>query len=140
MVSRLWRAGIWVAAVLAGGVGAAGEGALAAVEAKIAPTAVGRPANISVVFTVPDGSHISPDAPLTLKFKGPSTVRFLSDVLHYKDADKPGAAAPSFTNQATPTATGDHAIEVDATYYVCTAELCNRQTKTLHLKLVAKPK
>jgi hypothetical protein len=119
-------------------VGGTARAAEAAVKASVPATAVGQPAPVSVVFSVPEGSHISPDAPLTLKFKGPEAVHFAKTTLHYADAQKGGAGAPTFSNDATPSAAGTHDLVINASYYVCTAELCNRQTKTLHVALTAK--
>jgi hypothetical protein len=95
-------------------------------------------ATIDIRFNVPAGSHISPDAPLTIKLKGPDGLKFDKPVLHYADAMAPAGDAPRFTDQATPSAAGDADIEAAMTYYVCTADLCNRQSKTEHLHLSVK--
>ncbi len=111
----------------------------ATVRATISPTVpVGKPAKIDIRFSVPSGSHISPDAPLTIKLKGPDRVKFDKPVLHYADAVPPAGDAPRFTDQATATAAGDADIEAAMTYYVCTADLCNRQSKIEHLHLSVK--
>jgi hypothetical protein len=111
----------------------------ATVKATISPhVSVGQPAKIDIRFNVPAGSHISPDAPLTIKLKGPDGLKFDKPVLHYADAMAPAGDAPRFTDQATPSAAGDADIEAAMTYYVCTADLCNRQSKTEHLHLSVK--
>lgn len=111
----------------------------ATVKATITPyVVVGKPAKIDIRFSVPAGSHISPDAPLAIKLKGPEGVKFDKPVLHYADAVPPAGEAPRFTNQATASAAGEADIEAAMTYYVCTANLCNRQSKTEHLHLSVK--
>lgn len=50
------------------------------------------------------GRHISSDAPLSLTFVGPSSVRFEKATLHYEDANNPGAPA----SQATPLSLTNH--------------------------------
>ncbi|HUB09107.1 MAG TPA: hypothetical protein VMB50_19005 [Myxococcales bacterium] len=139
---RKWMVGAGVIGCLgisaAGGSSLAAESDLARVTATAPRARVGQPATVEVVFKVAEGSHISPDAPLSLKFSGPETVRIDRTTLHYRDGSTAGASGPVFQNPVTPLAAGTHDVEIDASYYVCTAELCNRQTKTLHVKLTAK--
>jgi hypothetical protein len=115
------------------------EGADAKVQATVTPkVSVGEAAKIEIRFSVPKGSHISPDAPLTIKLKGPDGITFQKPTLHYADAVPPAGEAPRFVDQATATAAGEDDLEAAMTYYVCTADLCNRQTKTEHLHLSVK--
>ncbi len=128
-----------VIAVLIPGLALAASDVDATVKATITPKVeVGKPAKIDIRFSVPSGSHISPDAPLTIKLKGPDSVTFDKPVLHYADAVPPAGEAPRFTDQATSSAAGDADIEAAMTYYVCTAELCNRKSQTQHLHLSVK--
>jgi hypothetical protein len=111
----------------------------ATVRATISPTvAVGQPADIDIRFSVPAGTHISPDAPLAIKLTGPDGIKFDKPTLHYSDAVPPAGDAPRFTDRATASAPGEADIEAKMTYYVCTANLCNRQSKTEHLHLRVK--
>ena len=120
------------------GVAVAGEAELARVTVNSPHVKVGEAAQVKVTFQVAEGSHISPDAPLKLEFKGPPGVRIERPTLRYKDGAASGGGGPVFQDAVTPLAAGTHDVEIDASYYVCTAELCNRQTKTLHAKVVAK--
>ncbi len=97
---------------------------------------VGRPVAIDIRFQVPSGSHISPDAPLSIRLSGPPAVTIDKPVLHYGDAVPPPGAAPHFVAHATSTLAGEQEIRVAMTYYVCTADLCDmhRKSETLHLR------
>ncbi len=111
----------------------------ATVKATITPSvAVGKSAKIDIRFSVPSGSHISPDAPLAIKLKGPDGLKFDKPVLHYADAVPPAGNAPRFVDGATASAAGEADIEAVMTFYVCTADLCNRQSQTEHLHLSVK--
>jgi hypothetical protein len=105
---------------------------LAAAEAK-----VGAPTALEVKFDVAKDAHISDEAPLTIKLSGDG-VTFEKPVLHYADALKPTGVAPSFKEVVTPTAPGAHTVDVEMSFYVCTAELCNKATEHQKLTLAAK--
>jgi hypothetical protein len=111
----------------------------AKVKATITPSvAVGQAAQIDIRFSVPQGSHISPDAPLAIKLKGPEGLKFDKPTLHYADAVPPAGDAPRFTDRVTASAPVEADLEAAMTYYVCTADLCNRQMQTQHLHLSVK--
>ena len=59
-------------------------------------------------------------------------------VLHYADAQKPVAAGPTFKEAVTATAPGTHSVEVEMSFYVCTAEMCNRASEHKTLTLAGK--
>jgi hypothetical protein len=110
------------------------------VQAELAPAEVvaGQPTKIKIHFTVAPEAHISPDAPLALKFTAPDGVTFAKPVLHYKDALPPAGVAPSFEESVTASSVGTHPIDVAMSFYVCTKDLCDRKTETRTLKLTAK--
>jgi hypothetical protein len=110
------------------------------VQADLAPAevAVGQPTKLKVRFTVAPEAHISPDAPLALKFTAPDGVTFAKPVLHYKDAVTPAGPAPSFEEAVTASSPGTRQIDVAMSFYVCTKDLCDRKTETRTLKLTAK--
>ncbi len=110
------------------------------VKASVAPSpvAVGQKAKVQVRFQLAPEAHISQDAPLTLKFEGPSGVSFERDVMHYADAKEPGVAAPSFEDAVQAQTPGDQEIKVVMSFYVCTATLCNHEKETQTLKLAVK--
>jgi len=110
------------------------------VQADLAPAEVmvGQAAKVKVHFTVAPEAHISPDAPLALKFSSPDGVTFAKPVLHYKDALSPCGPAPSFEESFTASSPGTRQIDVAMSFYVCTKELCDRKTETRTLKLTAK--
>lgn len=98
---------------------------------------VGQPATLEVKFEMAKDAHISDEAPLTLKLKGEG-VTFAKDTLHYADSQKPAAAGPTFKPVVTAATPGDHTVEIDLSFYVCTAELCNKATEHKTLTLTAK--
>ena len=105
---------------------------LAAPEAK-----VGQAATLEVKFGVAKDAHISDEAPLTIKLSGDG-VTFEKPVLHYGDAQKPAGPAPTFKEAVTAVAAGSHTVDLDLTFYVCTAELCNRTTEHRKVTFAAK--
>lgn len=109
-----------------------------AVKLTPAEIGVGQTAKIAIEFKVPASSHISPDAPLSIRVKAPKSVRVERPVLHYKDAIAPAGASPRFEDRAVGDRPGVQEIELALSYYVCTADLCNRETSTRHLQLSVK--
>ena len=105
---------------------------LAAAEVK-----VGEAATLEVKFDVAKDAHISDEAPLSIKLTGDG-VSFEKPVLHYADAQKPAAAGPTFKEAVTASAPGTHTVELEMSFYVCTAELCNKATEHQKIKLSAK--
>src|SRR5581483_9464270 len=86
--------------------------------------AVGHSTKLKVNFDVAEGAHISDEAPLTIKLSGDG-VSFEKPVLHYADSLQPRGPAPKFEEQLTASAPGSHTVDIDLSFYVCTAELCN---------------
>jgi hypothetical protein len=125
---------IWNLSLLAGPV------PLYQVQADLSPAevAVGQPTKVKIRFTVAPEAHISPDAPLALKFSAPDGVTFAKPILHYKDALPPAGAAPSFEEAVTANSPGTRQIDVAMSFYVCTKELCDRKSETRTLMLTAK--
>ena len=99
--------------------------------------AVGQSTALEVQFEVAKDAHISDEAPLTIKLSGEG-VSFEKPVLHYADSLKPRGPAPRFQEQLTATTPGSHTVEIDLSFYVCTAELCNRATDHRKVTLAAK--
>jgi hypothetical protein len=102
-----------------------------------AQVAVGQSTALDVQFDVAKDAHISDEAPLTIKLSGEG-VAFEKPVLHYADSLKPRGPGPRFQEQLTPTAPGSHTVEIDLSFYVCTAELCNRATDHRKVNIAAK--
>jgi hypothetical protein len=98
---------------------------------------VGRSTKLDVQFDVAKDAHISDEAPLTIKLSGEG-VTFEKPVLHYADSLQPRGPGPRFEEQLTPTAPGSHTVEIDMSFYVCTAELCNRTTDHQKVTIAAK--
>lgn len=98
---------------------------------------VGQAGKLEVKFDVMGGAHISDEAPLTIKLSGEG-VSFEKPVLHYADAVKPASPGPKFEETVTATSAGSHTVALDMTFYVCTAELCNRESEHQTLAIVAK--
>ncbi|MHB1844468.1 MAG: hypothetical protein ACYCWW_06500 [Deltaproteobacteria bacterium] len=121
-------------AALAGPLPALGSDADVAVQLASATTTVGKPDRLEIRFRVAPGSHISPEAPLSIRVTAPKDVSVERTVLHYVDAVEKGVA-PRFEDAVTASAPGDHALEVAMSYYVCKAELCDRRTKSEKLIL-----
>ena len=117
----------------------AGTPALYTVKATLAATEVkvGEPATLEVKFDVAKDAHISDEAPLSIKLSGEG-VSFEKAVLHYGDSEKPAAAGPRFKDAVTAKAPGTHTVELEMSFYVCTAEMCNRETEHKQLTLAAK--
>ncbi len=117
----------------------AARAAEASAEVGLSPeaVAVGQAARLEIRFRVPEGSHISPDAPLSIRVSAPPAVKIEKPRLRYADAVSVGAA-PSFADRLTPTAAGEQAIEVSMSYYVCKKDLCDRRTQRATLKLEAR--
>jgi hypothetical protein len=110
------------------------------VQADLTPAEVpvGKPASLTILFKVSPEAHISPDAPLALRFTGPDGVTFSKPVLHYKDAVSKGGPAPRFEDSVTASSPGTRQIDVAMSFYVCTKDLCDRKSETRHLQLTAK--
>jgi hypothetical protein len=110
------------------------------VKASVAPSpiAVGEKARVQVRFQLAPEAHISQEAPLTLKFEGPSGLSFERAVLHYADAKEPGTGAPSFEDAVQAQSPGEQEFKVVMSFYVCTATLCNHEKETQTLKLAVK--
>ncbi|MEN9797059.1 MAG: hypothetical protein RL653_755 [Pseudomonadota bacterium] len=73
-------------------------------------------------------AHISEEAPLKVELAG-KNLKLAKDKLARADAATP--SAPRFEVPFTAEAAGAGAVEVKATFFVCTANLCERQQKVL---------
>jgi hypothetical protein len=109
------------------------------VKTSLAPaqTQVGQSTKLAVQFDVAKDAHISDEAPLTIKLSGEG-VTFEKPVLHYADSLQPRGPGPKFEELLTPTSPGSHTVEIDMSFYVCTAELCNRATDHQKVTIAAK--
>lgn len=73
-------------------------------------------------------AHISDEAPLKVELSG-KHLKLAKDKLARADASSP--SAPRFEVPFTAESAGAGAVEVKATFFVCTANLCERQQKVL---------
>ncbi len=134
MNNRTWGiAGGFLGAVLA----ARAFAAQATVTVTAPPASVGKPAAIDIRFRVAEGSHIDPEAPLSIRLTGPASVRFDKAELHYADAVPPPGPAPRFVVHATAGEAGEQEIRVAMRWYVCAASLCTprHETETVRLRV-----
>ena len=73
-------------------------------------------------------AHISEEAPLKVELTG-KNLKLAKDKLARVDAASP--SAPRFEVPFTAESSGAGAVEVKATFFICTANLCERQQKVL---------
>jgi hypothetical protein len=98
---------------------------------------VGGSTKLELRFEVAKGAHISDEAPLTIKLNGEG-VSFEKPVLHYADALQPRGPGPRFEDLVTVNAAGQHTVDLELSFYVCTAELCNRASAHEKVTVAAK--
>ena len=115
-------------------------GELYSVDVKLAPAIVkvGEPTHLEVAFKVAGDAHISSEAPLTIKLQGPPPLKFERATLHYHDAVAPVGPAPHFDTTVTSETSGTESIQVALSFYVCTAELCDRRSEQRTLTLAVR--
>lgn len=98
---------------------------------------VGSGTKLEISFDVAQGAHISDEAPLTIKLSGEG-VAFEKQTLHYGDSLKPRGPGPKFEDLVTISAPGQHVVDLQMSFYVCTAELCNRASAHETVTVAAK--
>jgi hypothetical protein len=82
------------------------------------------------------GAHVSDEAPLKLTLAGTGSVAPERQTLAYGDSVRKKSAAvkypdPRFEVPIAATGTGPGNVEAKLTFFICTADLCLRQQKTL---------
>jgi hypothetical protein len=83
-----------------------------------------------------EGAHVSDEAPLKLTLAGTGSVTPERQALVYGDSvrkksDTVKYPDPRFEVPIAATGTGPGAVEAKLTFFICTADLCLRQQKTL---------
>jgi hypothetical protein len=109
------------------------------VKASVASSEVklGSGTKLEIHFDLAQGAHISDEAPLTIKLSGDG-VAFEKQTLHYGDSLMPRGPGPKFEDLVTVNAPGQHTVDLQMSFYVCTAELCNRASAHETVTVAAK--
>jgi hypothetical protein len=79
------------------------------------------------------GSHVSPDAPLKITLKGAEGLTLVKEKLVTEDIVEGKGASPSFELAFTAAKAGPKTIDATLTFFVCTKELCERETDTVSI-------
>ena len=118
--------GLMLGVVLVAGVARADEAKK--YELKIEPgvAKVGAKGKASVKINVAAGSHVSEDAPMKFVLKGEG-VKLDKEKLTQADVTEGKGASPKLEIPFTAEKAGADKIEGDATFIVCTKELCERE-------------
>lgn len=83
------------------------------------------------------GSHVSDEAPLKIILKGDG-VKLEKEKLTTADIAEGKGASPTFKITFTAEKAGAQKIEAQATFIVCTKELCEREQETVNIPVDVK--
>lgn len=93
---------------------------------------VGKAAKAELSIDVAQGSHVSPDAPLKILLKSDG-LKLTKVKLGHADAVTGNAPSPRFEIPFVAEKKGAQHIAADATFIVCTQELCEREHQTIDI-------
>lgn len=132
--------------------GAGGDEAPAAPEAPAGPTATGESfelttttneaaypsgqlAQFGIQLVGRDGWHVNQEFPISVELRAPTGVTFAKSTLERGDAAEFGDESARFDVPFTPTAAGQHAVEAEVFFAMCTDSNCVPEQRTLALNL-----
>lgn len=84
------------------------------------------------------GYKVSPDAPLKIKLAADG-LKLHKTKLGHKDAKDAKATSPEFGVRFAAAEAGKRKIDVDATFFVCDANICERKTEKLTVAVNVAP-
>ena len=112
-------------------------------QATDASVEVGGQTSISLTIAPAAGKIVSHDGPLKIELGGGDGLSLARRRYARKDAADPAADAPRFDLKLKAVAAGDHAIDVDARFWLCGPKVCRpiraRRTITVHVTEPAAP-
>ena len=85
-----------------------------------------------------EGYYIHPKAPLKIKLDAKG-LALKKSKLGRKDAKDAKSKAPRFEVSFGAKESGDHSIGADATFFVCSADICERKTAKLQIPVKVDP-
>jgi hypothetical protein len=148
MRTRLLAASVAVLSLAAAGSALAGDGPdiskLYSVATQATPSAVpaGGKGTVEIRFHTEPAAHISDEAPLKIVLTG-KNLQVAKQTLRYQDsvakktADK-AYPDPRFEIPFTAQARGEGSVDAKMTFFVCSADLCSRQQKTVTIPVTVK--
>lgn len=103
-------------------------------EVKIEPAKakVGAAGKVGFKIAVAEGSHVSDEAPLKIVLKSEG-LKLAKEKLTTADVVDGKGASPRFEVPFTAQKKGAQSVTADATFIVCTKEVCERETEKLTL-------
>lgn len=101
--------------------------------------AAGGKATFAVAIVTREGAHVSDEAPLRIELSGtnatPAQQRLTLEHSLEKKAEGQKYPRPRFEVAYTPAAPGPATMDAKMVFFICTEQVCARQTKTLSLPL-----
>lgn len=92
-----------------------------------------------VLSIVPlEGTHVHPQAPLTIAVTGTAGLKLERQALARKDAVDPKAEGPRFEVPFTALAGGAQEARAKIEFYLCADDWCARQTRNVAVKIQVK--
>lgn len=98
----------------------------------------GKAGSLQLQIKAAEGHYISPEAPLkiTLSSEG---LELAKKALGHDDAKDKESKAPEFTVGFKAAATGEKTIAVDASFFLCSAKICEKKVEKLSVPVSVRP-
>ncbi len=125
--------------LLTAGLASAASEKLYSVEASAAQQelAAGAKGSISLEIKGKEGAYVSPEAPLKVTVSG-TNVKLEKEKLSRGDLPDKTSKSPKFVVPFTAGEKGSASVDADVTFFICTANLCERQVQKVSVPLTVK--
>lgn len=99
------------------------------------PFQVGQASSLSVTLTPRSNYHVNQEYPIHITLRAPAGVALQKSDLSRTDAAEFGEQVARFNVPFTPSAAGQHTVDADVDFAVCTPENCMPDRRTVRLAL-----
>lgn len=99
------------------------------------PFQVGQASSVSITLTPRSNYHVNQEYPIHVTLHAPAAVALQKTDLTRADALDFGEQVARFSVPFTPSAAGQHAVDADVDFAVCTPENCMPDRRTVRLAL-----
>lgn len=105
------------------------------IEAKLSDSlAPGETGTLTLAIRPKPGAEVKAETPLRAKLEPKGPVKLEAEQLAYDDHQRVENKGPVFEVPVHAVEQGEGAVDVDLTFFICTAELCMRTTEDLSLE------